>query len=141
MNSITAAQARLETAEDLPTILNAAYEAFDAMLPVIHDHQDPAGGSFVTFVMSATYAANGRDAVGFAPSLPSAAIPPAPEHPAEKGSALEAATALASLSQLLASRLVSAGQRATTQSDRIACTVAAHQATRLWSLLAQAAGL
>ena len=45
------------------------------MLAVIHGQEDRAGAGFAAFVMSAASAANGRDAVAAAPSLPSAVAP------------------------------------------------------------------
>ena len=70
MGDIAAVLARLEQASDLPDILDAAYDAFEAMLPLIWGQADRIGGGFAAFVMSAGPAANGRDAVAYAPSLP-----------------------------------------------------------------------
>jgi len=104
MDRIAAARARLARAIDLPCILDAAYGAFDGMLPVIHHQQDPAGAAFTAFVMAAAYAANGRDAIGRAPSLPPAT--PRYQHDEQHTAvtAREAATALTELSQLLSLR-------------------------------------
>src|SRR6266568_4569005 len=77
MISIAAVRDRLHRASGLTAILDAACDAFEDMLPVIWDHQDPSDGMFIPFVMAATCAANGRDAVLFAPSLP-----PRRHHPA-----------------------------------------------------------
>ena len=143
MDRIAEARARLEQAGDLPGILDAAYEAFEAMLPVIHGQEDRAGGGFAAFVMSAASAANGRDAVTSAPSLPPA--------PAGRGwladgdlpagvSEQDAAAALAGLSQLLARRLEDAAARAAGAADRAACALAARHAAAIWSMLAGAPG-
>lgn len=140
MDPIANARARLAQAAGLPGILDAAYDAFEAMLPVIHDQQDPASGAFVAFVMAAAYAANGRDAVGRAPSLPPAAPHPAPGDPPGPVSAREAATALAELSRLLARRLTDAAALATALADQAACADGAREADRLWSLLTRTAG-
>ena len=141
MDDITAVRARLEQASDLPAILDAAYEAFEGMLPVIHGQEDRAGGGFAAFVMSAASAANGRDAVASAPSLP----PAAPGHsPLAVGAPVtgvteeEAAAVLAGLSQLLARRLADAATWAADAADRAACAVAARHAGVIWSLLAGA---
>ena len=72
MDTITAARARLEHATGLPAILDAAYDAFEDMLPAIEAQQDPGSAAFTAFVMSAASAANGRDAIAAAPSLPAA---------------------------------------------------------------------
>src|SRR6202043_3720301 len=73
MDPIEAARARLEQVAGLPAVLDAAYEAFEEMLRAIEDQQDPDGGAFAAFVMSGAAAANGRDALAAAPSLPPAA--------------------------------------------------------------------
>lgn len=140
MDPITTARARVAQAADLPGILDAAYDAFDDMLPVIHDQQHPASGAFAAFVMAAAYAANGRDAVGRAPSLPSTAPRPVPANPPAPVTAREAATALADLSRLLARRLTDAAALAASLADQAACADGARQADRLWSLLTRTAG-
>ena len=70
MTRITAAQHRVQQASGLAAVLDAAYEAFEAMLSAIDPVQDPASGLFAAFVMAAAAAANGRNAVALAPSLP-----------------------------------------------------------------------
>jgi hypothetical protein len=141
MNHLAAVRARLEQASDLPAILDAAYDAFEGMLPVIHGQEDRAGGGFAAFVMAGASAANGRDAVASAPSLPPAAprrAPPAAGDPVTGITEEEAAAVLAGLSQLLASRLADAAAWAPDAADRAACAVAARHAGAIWSLLAGA---
>jgi hypothetical protein len=145
MDRIAATRARLDGAGDLPSILDAAYEAFEDMLLVIRGQVDPAQGEFAAFVMSAASAANGRDVVAAAPSLPPANAASAPvaiaagDLPVSVG-AQETAVALAGLSHLLASRLSDAAAWAADAADRAACTGAAGHASRIWSLLAGAPG-
>lgn len=140
MERIAVASIRLEQADDVPGILDAVCDAFEDMLPVIHDQQDPVGGAFTAFVMAAALAANGRDAVLHAPSLP----PTAPGHRASDDAvgltALEAATTLASLGRLLDKRLTEAAARATDPRDRRASLQGAWQARQLASLLTAVAG-
>jgi hypothetical protein len=138
MDPIEAARARLEQAAGLPAVLDAAYEAFEEMLRAIEDQQDPAGGAFAAFVMSGAAAANGRDALAAAPSLPPAAsgdlasvIAGSPRDLTTE----DAAAVLAGLSQLLASRLTDAGDLSPGAGDRIACTQAARHAVNICSLL------
>src|ERR1035438_4788046 len=69
MTRIDAAQHRVQQASDLAAVLDAAYEAFEAMLSVLHPVQDPASDLFTPLVMAAASAANGRNAVALAPSL------------------------------------------------------------------------
>ena len=143
MDQIGAARARLDQASDVPGILDAAYEAFEDMLPVIRDQEDPAGGAFVAFVLSGAFAANGRDAVAAAPSLPrvtTGQTASADDDPPGGASALEAATALAGLSGLLVCRLTDAAFWAADAADKAACAEGARQASRIWSLLGGMAG-
>ena len=138
MDRIDAARARLEHASGLPAVLDAAYDAFEDMLGAIEVQQDPGGGAFAAFVMAGPAAANGRNAVAAAPSLP-----PAPsgdlartEAGSSRGlSAETTATVLAALSQLLASRLTQANDLSADLGDRIACAQAARHAASICSLL------
>jgi len=137
MNRITAARTRLEQARDLAGLLAAAYDAFDDMLAVIRCHEEHAGGAFAAFVLSATAAANGRDWVAAAPSMPPGPAParpaaPAGTQPAEPDTA-RTALAIAALSQLLAGLLPAAAADA---GDRACLAHAARHAARIHSLLA-----
>src|ERR1700691_58561 len=111
MEQIESARARLEDAIELPAVLDAAYDAFEEMLREIENQQDGGGGALSAFVMSGAAAANGRNALAAAPSLPPdpsgdlARVGAAPS----PGLELEApAAALAGLSQLLSARLAAA---------------------------------
>ena len=61
---------RVRAAADLPEVLESAWRAFECMLAEAEAHEDPATPLFPAFVLAATAAANGRDAVLLAPSLP-----------------------------------------------------------------------
>ena len=61
---------RVGATRSLPELLCAACEAFEVMLTVIRDHDQPRGELFVPTVMAGAAAGNGRDHVLFAPSLP-----------------------------------------------------------------------
>jgi hypothetical protein len=139
MDLIAHATARLARADGLAAIIGAAYDAFEDMLPVIEQQQDPAGGAFTAFVMAAAYAASGRDALLFAPSLP----PASPSHPDGSGDprpALETAVGLTQLARLLTERLGQAATMATDDADRRACADGAFQASTLAALLARTTG-
>ena len=105
MNDIAAVRRRVQQASGLGGVLDAAYDAFESMLSVIRDHEDSADGMFIPFVMAATCAANGRDAVLFAPSLPPRRLHEPPAVGPHEGSAEAAADAVAALSLLVASQL------------------------------------
>ena len=70
MRRLTAAGDRFGQARDLASVLDAACDAFEEILAVIGDYEDASDGLVVPFLLAATQAANGRDAVLFAPSLP-----------------------------------------------------------------------
>ena len=76
MRQVTAAGNRFRQAHGLPAVLDAACDAFEAILTVIGDYEDTTStGTAFTFLLVATQAANGRDALLFAPSLPPRALP------------------------------------------------------------------
>ena len=62
---------RLAQASDMAAVLDAAYGAFEGMRLGFRACEEPAAVLFGAFVMAAAAAADGRDAVAFAPSLPS----------------------------------------------------------------------
>jgi hypothetical protein len=138
MNLIATATARLESARDLTAILGAACDAFELMLPVIEDQQDPAGGAFTDFVMAAAYAANGRDAILFAPSLSAGSSRRSAA--GHRPSALAAAIAVAELSRVVAERLGKASQLAVDAADLKACVEGRRQASRIAEVLGRAPG-
>jgi hypothetical protein len=137
MNRINAAHRRLQQASDLPAVLDAAYEAFEGMLSVIYPAQDPASGWFAAYVMAAASAANGRNALALAPSLPRR---PLLAVPAEQGSGPgerpeRLAETVAGLSHLVAGRLALAASGAPDTGDRDACGHAARNALDICGLL------
>ena len=137
MTRISAVRDQVEQAGGLPVVLDAACEAFEEMLSVIRAHEDPAGGWFTAFVMAGTCAANGRDAILFAPSLPPNRLhpPPADTVAPGQGSAETTADVVASLSGLLATRLTRAAGSASDSRDREACQRAAGYARDMQGLL------
>ena len=136
MNGIAAARRRVQQASGLGGVLDAAYDAFESMLSVIRDHEDSTDRMFIPFVMAATCAANGRDAVLFAPSLPPRRLhePPAADGPHE-GGAEAVAGAVAALSLLLASHLAEIAGSAPEHEDRAACQDGARCAQQIHDLL------
>ena len=137
MNRINAAHRRLQQASDLAAVLDAAYEAFEGMLSVIHPAQDPASGWFAAYVMAAASAANGRNALALAPSLPRRPLlaVPAEQGPGPGERPERVAEAVAGLSHLVAGRLASAAAGAPDTVDRDACGNAARNALDICGLL------
>lgn len=137
MTSLHGTRAQLEHAVGLTAVMDAAYDAFEDLLAVIREHEDRANGLFATFMFAAASAANGRDAILFAPSLPPSrhANRPAPEGAAPDRAVEDAADAAAGLGRLLAGRLLEAGQAASDPGDRAACLTAAQCAGEISGLL------
>jgi hypothetical protein len=138
MAEIAAARDRLEQADDLPTLLQAAHQVFVAALTALRAHEDPASVWFGRFVIAAASAADGRDAVIFAPSMPGQRT----HGTRGAGDDSSAATAdtvagdIASLSGLAAVRLARATGQAADPGDQAACVRAAQCARRICELLA-----
>jgi hypothetical protein len=136
MRQLTVAADRLRGARGLPAVLDAACDAFEAILVVIGDYEQ-ASGMDITFLLAATQAANGRDAVLFAPSLPPRALHhPMHAEPPDGPSATDINSALAGLSGLLCARLSHTAATAG-NADQAACQNAARYATQIYSLVAR----
>jgi hypothetical protein len=141
MTSITWQVQRVRAAAGLSEVLESAWRAFECMLAEAEAHEDPATPLFPAFVLAATAAASGRDAVLLAPSLPwpPRDTPPGRGQADAPGEPVRAAAwALASLSQALISRLETAAGSAVSSGDRDACRYAAGRARAICDLLAGA---
>lgn len=128
---------RVAAASGLPELLDAAYDAFEAMLAVIRQNDDPDTGFFVPMVMAGASAGDGRDYVLFAPSLPPRRLHPGqPEGNGQRSLAGQAAADwLAGLCGTLASRLGEAAMSAGAAGDREACLGAARCAGEVRELM------
>ncbi len=135
MNRVYVAEEKLARASDLPSVLEAAYAAFDYMLPLIMEQQDCGGGTFAAFVLAGSSAASGRLAIAGAPSLPASVGGPVADVAARsRVTAQEAGAASAGLSELLARRLEEAAVSAV-GADRAACAEGARHARDLCARL------
>lgn len=130
-------QRRLADAMSVPELLDAACDAFDEILVVIRQHDDPASGYFVPMVMAGAAAANGRDYLLWAPSLPPRRLSDEPQADSDQQppSAPAAASWLASLCDVLESHLISAAEFVVQSGDREACLGAAGQAREIRGLM------
>jgi hypothetical protein len=136
MTPVDAAQHRVQQAAGLPAVLDAGYAAFEEMLSVLHLAQDPASDGFTAFVMAAASAANGRNALALAPSLPSHPLPAEPPQDQPRpGDPDRVAETVAGLSNLVARRLTQAAACAPDPADQGACTHAARSARDICGLL------
>lgn len=130
-------QQRLQEADGLAAVLDAAYGAFEGMLSVIYPVQDPASGLFAAFVMAAASAADGRNALALAPSLPGHPLSTMPAElqlwsgePPER-----VAEVVAALSTVVAERLTQAAASAPDTGDQTACQNAAQSAREICGML------
>jgi hypothetical protein len=138
MSPILKVRECLQHAAGLAEVLDTAYDAFEQMLLAIRVHENPASGLFAAFVMAAVSAADGRDAVGFAPSLPprrGGGAPGDDNGPQARASAESIAEPVAGLSRPLAARLTQAGESAADPGDRAACADAVRCAESIYALL------
>jgi hypothetical protein len=128
---------RLGVAADLAGALVAAWDCFAVVQETADGCADRAPELFAAFLFAAAAAAEGREAVGFAPSMPASPGPPtgpiAPGHDAQ-----EIAGQLAGLAAVLHSTLQTAALQAGAPDDRQACQHAAAQALLIGDLLAPA---
>ena len=118
----------------LPALLDTAYAAFELLLSAIEEHQDPANGMFARFVFAATQAANGRDAILFAPSLPFRPLVPADTTVIWQGSGTGVQDIVA-LSMLLSDVLTQTAEAVPGRDNRAACLHAARSAAVIHRLL------
>jgi hypothetical protein len=137
MRSLTTAADCFRAAHGLPATLDAACDAFEQILTVIAANEEATStGLAITFLFAATQAANGRDAMLFAPSLPPVARhAPAPAGEQHQQNACDLTTPIAALAELLARGLGHTATAAASGADRAACHDAAACATRIHYLL------
>src|SRR5216683_2557449 len=142
MHETSAIQARLEAADpsggSLPDLLEAAWDGFDLLLAACHQCEGRSAELFAAFAFASAAAAQGRLLVWAAPSLPPACV-------ARAGGAVLvaddldcelAAATLASLAQVLSTRLSLAARHAGDPGDQAAAAAAADQASEVCRLLA-----
>jgi hypothetical protein len=134
MSSLFVVHERLHQASGLAAILDAACDAFESMLSVLRAHEDTGDPLFGTVVLAAACAADGRDALLFAPSLPPHRLQAA-DAKEEHDTAEPVADVLAGLGELLATRLDEAASLAPDPEDLAACQAAARWARDIHALL------
>jgi hypothetical protein len=131
--------AALERADDLADLLDAAWDAFEAIISATGTYADTSEGFSTAMVYALTAAAEGRDAIIMAPSLPGRTAgeqPPRSWKLAPGNRPGEAAAAMAALSAVLAVSLAAAASQAADPVDRAACLTGARHAREIGALLA-----
>jgi hypothetical protein len=142
MTDASSIQVRLEQATVLGETLDAAYEAFQEMLSVIGSYSDSAAPLYTALVMASAPAADGRDAIAAAPSLPLASSPRTSARRGRRAStppvtdaAAGPAASVTALSMTVADRLLHAAGLAEIAEDRDACCDAARYAAEIHGLV------
>jgi hypothetical protein len=137
MNRLSSA---LDDASSLPALLAAAQDAFEAIMAAAWRQADTPAGFSTAMVYAATAAAEGRDAILAAPSLP--ARPPAVRSASldhgnlTASSILDVAAAITAVCDGLVRRLTAAARDALSPGDRAACRAALLHARDIRQLLA-----
>jgi hypothetical protein len=126
---------RVGAAEGVGEALAAGWDAFELVQAVASQSADLAPDMFPAFMFAAASAAEGRDAVGFAPSMPASLGEPARLTGPESADAHQVADELADLVTALGVRLHAAAHHAVDPGDRHACAHAASEADRIRHLL------
>ncbi|SRR6266508_4910142 len=137
VQAIAAMRARVDDADGLEGTLAASWDAFELIRMVALRRTERADGSFAAFMLASASAANGRDVVGFAPSLPLGQAAKTDPGEAELGEVDLLADALAGLASALSARLLAAARLAAHGADRAACRDGAREADNVHALLAQ----
>jgi len=136
MESLAVLQERLTAGGSLAALLDAAWDAFEVIITVSGECADSGDGFFTPLVYALAAAADGRDAISTAPSLPCRpAGEPSTKPAGPVSTARGIVAAMAVLSDQLAVRLVSAVSTASDRGDQAACLIAARYALEIHALL------
>ena len=136
MKELDAIASRLRGGTALADLLDAGFDAFEIIRLVARASEDLAPDLFAAFITTAGTAVQGRNALGDAPSLPTATAPPLAITMSSAVGAGQIADELAALATLLAQRLAEAGAQAAGEGDRAACQHATCAAADIHRLLA-----
>jgi len=136
MDDLDLTRARVVDSTTVRGLLDAGFDAFEVIRQVARACEEWVPELFAAFMVAATTAVEGRNALNDAPSLPPARGGPKPSPavslPADVG---HLADQLAALAALLAQRLTDAAARADLTGDRDACEYAARAAADLHQIL------
>ena len=138
VQAIETMRARVDDADGLAAALTAGWDAFELIRVVALRRTERADGSFAAFMLASAAAANGRDVIGFAPSLPlGQAAGTGDPGDAAVGDLDLLPGALAGLASALSAALLAAAPLAAAGADRAACRDAAREADTVRALLAR----
>jgi hypothetical protein len=129
-------RARLSAAGTVADTLAVAWDIFELVQTVANGCADRDPGVFAAFLFTAAAACEGRDAAGFAPSIPDVPGISVDQPGWDAASTAEIAGQVAALMAVLGRRLELAAGQAADPGDRRACVHAARQAGQIRALLA-----
>jgi hypothetical protein len=128
---------RLADADGLPAVLAVGWDIFELVGTIASVTAGASPDMYPAFTFAQGAAVSGRNAIAFAPSMPSTSGGAGHELPKPLGDVGEIADDLAGLASALSLRLRESAGLAADVADRAACENAAHQAKRITWLLAQ----
>jgi hypothetical protein len=138
MNPISLNSKRLAAVTDVPGMLDASYDAFEDIIAIARRHQEDDQTAFPAFVLVAGAAANGRDWIAEAPSLPPTSPGRHVRDFSDEADLAQEVSLIAAIASELATRLAVAAQRATKPEDRVCCENAAAEADAICALIGAA---
>jgi len=139
VDDLPALAVRLQHDAGLPATLAASFDAFEAIRRLARRCQDVDPDLFAAFMTTASEAADGRDVITTAPSLPPGRAAPPATAPMPADGPAAAADAITALTIVLARRLDDVAGQAVTPGDRAACHDAAEAASRIRQLMTSGA--
>jgi hypothetical protein len=128
---------RLGQADDVTDVLAAGWEIFEVIGGLAAACAEQTADLYPAFMFARGAAIDGRNAIAFAPSVPTAGLALSGGLELWTGDVSEVGDALAGLASALSARLHATAQLAADDGDRIACENAAHDAGRISELLAR----
>jgi hypothetical protein len=137
MELIKPIQQHLLDADGMPGVLAAGWDAFELVRAVAGASADQAADMYPAFTFARGAAVSGRNAIAFAPSMPTGQATLFERSVPLAGDVYEVADALADLASTLSARLREAAGLAADARDRAACENAARDADRINELLAK----
>ena len=136
MKQIELAREHLLGAVGVPAVLSAGWETFELVIAVAAASADQSADMYPAFTFARGSAISGRNALAFAPSMPTGYAPSGSPEPVT-GGVYQVADAVAELASALSARLRDAASRAADADDQAACENAAGHADQISKLLAQ----
>jgi hypothetical protein len=127
-------RSRLRKARSTAEILDASYGVFADMLGIIRRYEDGGGPFYAALVFAAAAAANGRDAMLFAPSMPLRPLHDQTDTVVSGGPEAVAAE-IALLSEVVIGRLTATAAVVSADGDRVACCDGARCAGEIHALV------